>query len=347
MSLRPRALRFAAALAVGLALNTVCASAASLAVEVRPHRPCAMGLSGKINGSTTSIMAELVARWRAAFASAQPGIQVEVPPPYGPPQGSLSPRLQEFLQGKSDFAFLSRDLTDVDTATYLTAHGRLPAIVDVAGGSWRRYGYVDPVVFIVHRSNPLRALNFRQLDALFSETRLRGAARPTHWGDFGVAAAWAIKPIHVLGAASWGGDDSARARVVRERVLSTQGLNGRWRRDLQSGSGIEADVPDRVAADPLAIGFTGLGHLPTGARVLMIVPDGGGQPIAPTYENVARMRYPLARTLKIALVSPVRPELREFVDFLVSREGQRVVREQNIFLPLPPTQPQTRGHCRD
>ena len=63
-----------------------------------------------------------------------------------------------------------------------------------------------------------------------------------------------------------------------------------------------------------------------------------GPAIAPTYVNVASGRYPLARTIDLLVAPtgrrPLNPALCDFARFVLSREGQQVVLDQGIFLPL-------------
>jgi phosphate transport system substrate-binding protein len=79
-----------------------------------------------------------------------------------------------------------------------------------------------------------------------------------------------------------------------------------------------------------------LGHLVAGVRAIAI--SEGGEAIAPSYENVSLGRYPLARVGYIVLSrepgQPIAPALREFVRFILSKEGQQIVLDQGIMLPL-------------
>jgi phosphate transport system substrate-binding protein len=64
--------------------------------------------------------------------------------------------------------------------------------------------------------------------------------------------------------------------------------------------------------------------------------------LSPTYENVASAAYPLARVVYLNANArsgaALDPALREFLRFVLSREGQAVVRAQGIYLPLRATQ---------
>ncbi|MFJ1252312.1 PstS family phosphate ABC transporter substrate-binding protein [Cupriavidus sp. CuC1] len=124
---------------------------------------------------------------------------------------------------------------------------------------------------------------------------------------------------------------------MHERILSVGETQGQWRDDIP-GKGTEADVPDQVAADPYAIGFTGMGHLIAGIRTVALAESAGAPAVDATYEDVALARYPLGRAAYIVLSSspdrPVAPTLREFARFILSREGQQVVLDHGVMLPL-------------
>jgi phosphate transport system substrate-binding protein len=100
----------------------------------------------------------------------------------------------------------------------------------------------------------------------------------------------------------------------------------------------EADVPNQVATDPFAIGFTGMGHLAASIKTVPLALEAGKPFVDASYENVALARYPLSRVANIVLTRrpgrPLEPALREFVRFILSREGQQIALEQGIMLPL-------------
>jgi phosphate transport system substrate-binding protein len=68
----------------------------------------------------------------------------------------------------------------------------------------------------------------------------------------------------------------------------------------------------------------------------------GGPYYAPTYENVALTTYPLSRVLYFninkAPGKPLNPAVEEFLRFVLSREGQKIVLDEALYLPLRATQ---------
>jgi phosphate transport system substrate-binding protein len=58
-----------------------------------------------------------------------------------------------------------------------------------------------------------------------------------------------------------------------------------------------------------------------------------------TFEEVVEQKYPLSRVIYIyinrAPGKPIDPKLREFLKYVLSKEGQTVVEQEGVFLPLP------------
>jgi len=302
-----------------------------------PYTPCKTGWQRELSGSAPPIMPDLVYAWIAGFSKWQPGVSFQLGNGFWPPQGRLNPYLQEFLTGQRDFAFLSRELATADLETFIRHHGYPPLAIPVAMGSWRHFGFVDTVAIIVNDENPLHSLTLAQVDAIFSASRLRGHPPVWHWGELGVAQ-WDGIAINIVGASAWNNAESARALSVRHTVFEPDGQRGQWRMDLDAGQYTEADIPQQVAAAPYAIGFTGLGHLIPGARALALSITPDAAPIAADYMQVASGDYPLSRRLyllvNIAPGEKLDPVLADFARYLTNLEGQQIVLEQGVFLPL-------------
>lgn len=318
----PKSVRWALVASLGTisfaSANTVVPSATS---SLRTH----------IAGSAPSIMNGLGPAWVEAFA--KEGGRVDLASPFGPPQGALDANLAAFLDGNLDFAFLTREISEADLQRYKSSHdGSEPCVIPVAGGNWKRFGYVDSVVFVVNRQNPLRRLTFRQIDAIFSRTRNHGGQPARYWGDVGLGGRWKARAIHIVGGDAWAAEESARALTVRRHVLSRGMHHGSWL--LVPGSGGDHDVVARVGADPDAIGFTGLGHVSEDVRVIAVAGP-GQRAMEPSARNAKSGRYPLLRTVDL-IANPDAPAATlEFARFLLSAKGQSVVVRQGDFMPLP------------
>ena len=228
---------------------------------------------------------------------------------------------------------VSRELKPSDVTDFRKKFGYDPFSTPIAGGTWRHFGFLDALGVFVHQDNPIAKLTFAQLDAIYSATRHRGGAAITTWGQLGLGGEWADKPIHVWGVKPWNGFEE----FVRQRVLSTADRRGEWREDINFVETVFPISP-AVAKDRYAIGYAGLAYVGEGVKLLALSPRDGTSFLAPGYEEVALADYPLSRVCYINLNKapgkPLSPVLEEFMRFILSREGQQIILEQAVFLPL-------------
>lgn len=296
---------------------------ASLPLFVPAH---SADLGGSIKIGSSDVLPGLVKAWISAFHKFYPKVQIDFGPPY---EGTHA--AGEMDAGRLDIAFVSRELRPTDVSAFRAHHGYPPLSVPVSGGSYRQFGFLDAVAFFVNRQNPLGHLSLKQLDSVLSRTRLHGGQAATTWGDLGATGAWASRPVHVYAIKPWNGFEE----FVRQRVLDVGAQRGHWRQDLHFDPTV-FPIAKRVAADPDGIGYAGLAFIDASVKMLAI--GSGGHYVEPTYTNVATAAYPLSRlvyaNLSLKPGSSLPPAQREFLRFVLSRQGQQQVLDEAIFLPL-------------
>ena len=214
---------------------------------------------------------------------------------------------------------------------FRSRYGYDPSSVPVSGGSYRQYGYLDAIAIIVNPDNPVKQLSLQQLDGVFSRSHLRGGRAVATWGELGATGPWADRPVHAYAIKPWNGFEE----FVRQRVLNSNGQRGHWRTDIHFDK-LVFPLARRVAADPDGIGYTGLAFIDAPVKVIAV--GSGDDPVSPTYTDVALAKYPLSR-LVYANVNrrpgTALPQvMREFLRFILSRDGQRDVRREGIYMPL-------------
>lgn len=285
-------------------------------------------MAAAFRGASSDVLVDLGRRWIAAFKRHYPAVKIELVPPFA---GSLG--AQELIAGNNDFVLVSRELRPADLDGFNKKFGYAPMSVPISGGSYRHFGFLDAVGFFVHRDNPVQQLTFTQLDALLSTTRHRGAGPIRTWGQIGLGGEWADKPIRIFGVKPWNGFEE----FVRQRVLSVPGKRGEWREDIIFHPTV-FPISAAVAADRYALGYAGVAYIGPGTKTVALAEGEGDRSFAPSYDEVARARYPLSRVTFFNANRPpgrpLPPALAEFLRFVLSRDGQAVVREQAIFLPL-------------
>jgi len=296
---------------------------------LRPYVPTkGYKISRKFNAGCSDVLPDLVAGWVAAFRKYQPGFQLTCQRPLAGSLGAL-----ELIKGNLDLVFVSRELKPTDVSGFSAKFGYPPFSVPISGGSWRHFGYLDAMGFMVNPANPVRELTFQQLDAAFSTTRHRGGKEVKTWGDLGLTGEWASKPVHLFGIKPWNGFEE----FIRQRVLSTPGHRGEWNAAAVHYDETFFALARRVANDPLALGYTGLSAVDSEVKIVPV--SANGEPAQlPSYENVARATYPLSRLIYLNTNArsgaAMDPAMREFLRFILSREGQAVVRHDGVYMPL-------------
>lgn len=290
-------------------------------------------VSGSFIGGASDTLPGLVHSWIKAFNQHYPNAKIEIGTPYA---GSLG--MLQVIDGNYDFVFVSRELKPTDISSFTDKYGYPPLSVPISGASYRHYGFLDAIGFFVHVDNPLDRISFEQIDRLYSSTRHRGGAPIATWGELGLSGKWADQPVHRYGVSPWNGFEE----FVRQRVLSVDGKRGEWRDDIEF-SEKAFPIAGQVANDPLAIGYTGLAYITNGVKMLPLSDSSeGGTFIAPSYDRVADATYPLSRLIYFNVNRPpgdaMNPILEEFLRFILSRDGQQLVLDQAIYLPLRDSQ---------
>jgi phosphate transport system substrate-binding protein len=213
-------------------------------------------------------------------------------------------------RGESAFAPMGAEFSPTQLAAYRTATGGEPQMFRVAHCSLDPNAMSGPLAVIVHRDNPLAALTMAEVADIFSGRAVRG--------------------LHTYGLLP----ETALGLVMRQRTLAGGNFGEGFKGFPQS-----RDVVQAVAEDPLAIGFTAAMRIMPGVKTLALAPGPGVPPVALTDENIRAGRYPLDRFLLIYTRQPLEPFVREYLRFVLSRQGQEIIARGTLgYLPLNSTE---------
>jgi phosphate transport system substrate-binding protein len=207
---------------------------------------------------------------------------------------------------------MSRRIRGGEADAFEERFGYHPLRIDVA---------LDTVGVFVHRANPVESLTIQQVDAIFSRTRrCEGPSDITLWGDIGLDGRWRTAPVSLYGRNAASGTYS----YFKEHAL----CRGDYKDIVKEQPG-SASVVQGVENDPYGIGYSGIGYATAGVRAIPISRGDGLPAIPATWENAANGRYPFARFLDVYVNNPPGQPLDrlilEYLRFMLSREGQRVV----------------------
>ena len=93
----------------------------------------------------------------------------------------------------------------------------------------------------------------------------------------------------------------------------------------------------RRGQGPRGIGYSGIGYRTSEVRALPLAKKAGEALVEPTFDNALNGKYPLGRALYIYVDKkpnePLPPLVKEFLKFVLSKEGQEVV-DQGWLRPV-------------
>ena len=291
-------------------------------------------------------MAPLLAAWEAAFTRLHPRVR------FADTLKGTETAQAALFSHVADMAVMSRPILPLERHVMFRREHHLPLEIVVATGAAAAADRTFALAILVGRNNPIASLTLKQLDGIFGDRRTgawdekfiwhpEAARGPDQnlrtWGQLGLTGTWADKPIHVYGyPVTIYSPTSGPMLSFRKDVM--QG-GDTWNPDLQEfpdGPQIAA----AIARDPYAIGYTCACYQTAGLKTLPIAASASAAPIALSSATVANLAYPLRRFVYIyidrAPGEPIPADLKEFLTYALSREGQQAAARASGYLPLTP-----------
>ena len=296
---------------------------------VPPFKPL-LAMTGTLSSIGADTMETLMKYWIDDFQKVQPGVKFKME---AKASGTAGPALTE---GTAQLGPVAREMLPAEEKQFVDKFGYKPFAVRVAGGSYRTPGKTHAISFFVNSKNPIEKLTYSQIDAMYTTSRKRGHADVKTWGDLGLKGEWADKPIHLWGLIRPNGI----AHFLEIKILN----GGEWRSGISErttvGSLAALDaVVQGVAADPYAIGYAGFGNTLENTKAVALAENDKGPFFNGTFDEVLGQKYPLSRYIYIYVNRPtdrpLEPMVKEFLTFVLSKEGQDAIVKEGIFLPLP------------
>lgn len=278
----------------------------------------------------------LVSAWERGFQQYEPGVHFE-----NHLVGTAA-AIGSLYTGRGDLALMGREIWPPEIAAFKEVFGYPPTGLDVVTGSLDVRNRDYALVVFVHKDNPIKGLTLAQLRAIFAAPDGPRARAARTWGDLGLTGPWRDRPIHLYGLPISRGF----ARFFEQRVFDGDEL---WRSslrefaDLKGSKGGATDggqrMLDAMAADPDSIGYAGLLYQSPDVRPVALAENAGGPYIEATRDSVMDHSYPLTRMVTVFLNrppgKPADPKLREFLRYVLSRQGQQaVLLDGHGYLPV-------------
>ncbi len=315
MNRKSQSLARAAALAV---LAGPAGAAWAQPVTVDPAIPAyktVAGVSGSISSVGSDTLNNVMTFWAERFNKLYPNVKVQIE---GKGSSTAPPAL---IAGASQLGPMSREMKGSEVDQFEKKFGYKPTRIRVA---------VDALAVFANKDNPIGCLDMTQVDGIFSKTRRSGYKENVRtWGQLGLTGDWAARPISIFGRNSASGTYG----FFKEHVLK----NGDYKDEVKEQPG-SASVVQGVTVDRYAVGYSGIGYTTAGVKAVPIAAKPGDKCHPATAAEAYAGTYPLARFLYVyvnkAPGKALDPIVREFMHFVLSKEGQEVVVKDGYF-PIP------------
>ncbi|NOJ95902.1 phosphate ABC transporter substrate-binding protein [Corallococcus sp. CA049B] len=244
-----------------------------------------------VKGSDTMVI--LAQRWAEAFMKKNPATKIQVT------GGGSGTGLAALQNGTTDIAMSSREIKEAEAAKIRARNNAAPTALPVAR---------DGVTFYVNETNKVEALSAEQLKAIY-------LGDTTNWKDVGGQDA----PI-----VPYSRENSSGTYVfVKDHVLGGEDFAP----EAQTLPGTAA-VVNAVAKEKNGIGYGGAAY---GKGIKELKVKKGNESFAPSAQNVKSGKYPLSRDLFFYLGKAPAGEVKAFIDFALSAEGQAIVTQVGYF----------------
>lgn len=265
---------------------------ASLALVV--IMACSFVMAGKaitLKGSDTLLM--LGQRWAELYMQKNPGVVIQVT------GGGSGVGIAALINGSTDICQASRSMKASEKKKLRERYFNMGTEIPVAK---------DGVTLYLNENNPVNELTLDQIKDVYT-------GKTTNWSQLGGPDAKIIV---------YGRENSSGTYVFfREKAMKNADYTSR----MQPLPGTAA-VVNAVAKDKYGIGFGGSAYAKGIKEVAIKTAQGS---FKPTAETVKSGQYPLSRNLYWYVRGKPSGEIKKLVDWVLSPEGQEVVKTVGYF----------------
>lgn len=247
-----------------------------------------------VKGSDTLVI--LSQRWAEVFMKSNPGIAVQVT------GGGSGTGIAALLNGSTDICNASRPMKQSEIEKLKEKYGSTGVEIKVA---------IDGLSVYVNKANKkVNDLTLVQIKGIYT-------GEIKNWKEVGGSDAKIIM---------YGRENSSGTYVYfKEHVLENKDFSS----DVQSLPGTAA-VVNAVSKDKNAIGFGGAAYA-KGIKDIAVKKDPDLKAFLPNKKNIESGEYPISRFLYMYTRKKPEGNIKKFVDWALSKEGQRIVAEVGYF----------------
>jgi len=171
----------------------------------------------------------------------------------------------------------------------------------------------DALAVYLHKDNPAKSLSVAQLAEIYGEE-----GETETWTDIGLNIPGCKDQEMVLVSRQ---NNSGTYAYFRSAVLGKRRDYRMGTRDMHGSK----DVVDLVENTPCAIGYSGLAYATDHVKLACVSKEAGGDCVMPSVASASDGSYPIARPLFMYTDGEPAGEVKKYLDFILSDEGQCII----------------------
>jgi phosphate transport system substrate-binding protein len=246
-----------------------------------------------MKGSDTMVI--LAQRWAEEYMAKNPDATIQVT------GGGSGTGISALINGTTDICNASRPMKSSEREKLKQRYNSLGVEIKTAK---------DGIALYLNEANPVQELTLDQIKGIYTGTI-------TNWKQLGGNDSKIIL---------YGRENSSGTYVYfRDNVLKGQDYAG----TMQTMPGT-ASVVNAVTKDANGIGYGGAAYA-QGVRYLKVKKDASSPAYEPNEETVKANQYPITRYLYMYTRNKPTGDLKKFIDWVLSDEGQAVVKKVGYF----------------
>lgn len=250
-----------------------------------------------IKGSDTMVI--LGQRWAEEYMKKNPGTVVQVT------GGGSGTGIAALINGGTDICQSSRAMKENEKKVFAEKQKKEVKEIPVA---------IDAISLYVHKDNPIQEINLEQVKTIFT-------GRITKWAELVKEENWKDKKIVVYSREN----NSGTYLYFKEHILNNEDFAS----EVQTLPGTAA-VVNAVSKDLYSLGYGGIAY-GKGIKFLKVKKDVRSRAVEPTPENVYKRIYPISRELYFYTAGEPTGEVKNFIDWVLSPEGQKICEAVGYF----------------
>ncbi len=259
-----------------------------------------------IQNKGSDTLVNVAQTWAEAYQKINPNVSVAVT------GGGSGTGFAALINGTVDIANASRKIKRIER-NMAKKNGHVPVEFIV--------GY-DALAVYINKNNPLDSASLAQLAGIYGEK-----GNIVRWDQLGVKVPGCENQEIIRVSRQ---NNSGTYAYFRETIMERQDYKS-GSRDMHGSK----DVIDLVEKTPCAIGYSGLAYDTDRVKMLCISQKQGEKCVEPSEATASNKTYPIARPLFMYTNGKPTGDVKQYMDWILSDEGQCIIKKKG-YAPVRP-----------